>query len=249
MTGTGKTVCICNRMECDRNRLGKRDGFSQLFVSRSSQLCRYVKDAVGDDPRTSFTTFDKLVHQIESSLSDFMNQSFPKRRHVDYFVFKNKFYTPCYPQDSISALIVWKAIRTFLKGSIEAYKETDNILPRKDFISYTTLGKNRCKVPLHLRERIYEIFVKYQQWKIDKNLWDDCDRIAALLKGIEDAKRSRSPVYDEKIKRTRLYVDEVQDYSQIEILLFFYCGGEFLLCNCRHFLANLIVQKDSIDNI
>ena len=47
----------------------------------------------------------------------------------------------------------------------------------------------------------------------------------ALLKGIEDAKRSHSTVYDDKIKRTRLYVDEVQDYSQIEILLFFYIGG------------------------
>ena len=136
-------------MECDRNRLGKRDDFSQLFVSRSSQLCRYVKDAVGDDQRTSFTTFDKLVHQIESSLSEFTNQSFPKGRYVDYSHFKNKFYTVCYPQDEISALIVWKSIRTFLKGSIEAYKEAEKILSREDFIG-EHLGKNRCKVPLHL---------------------------------------------------------------------------------------------------
>ena len=37
--------------------------------------------------------------------------------------------------------------------------------------------------------------------------------------------------------------------SVAEILLFFFCGGEFLLYNCRYSLANLIVQKDSIDNI
>jgi hypothetical protein len=47
-SGTGKTVCICNRMELDRKRYESDPHFSQLFVSRSKRLCRYVKMNFGD---------------------------------------------------------------------------------------------------------------------------------------------------------------------------------------------------------
>jgi hypothetical protein len=221
-SGTGKTVCICNRMEYDRVRFADMAGFSQLFVSRSRQLCRYVMDVVGNHERSSFTTFDKLVGQIEASLCQIISQSFRQSRHVDFSRFKNEFYTSRYPQEDISALIAWKAIRSFLKGSIDAFQQTGGVLSREDFIG---LGKNRCKVPLHMRDSVYDIFLQYQQWVSDQHLCDDMDRILALLKGVEEAKRSHSPVYEEEIKKMRIYVDEVQDYTQLEILLFFYISG------------------------
>jgi len=221
-SGTGKTVCICNRMEYDRVRFADKAGFSQLFVSRSRQLCRYVMDVVGNHERSSFTTFDKLVSQIETSLSQIINRTFRQSRHVDFSRFKNEFYTSRYPQEDVSALIAWKAIRSFLKGSIDAFQQTGGVLSRENFLG---LGKNRCKVPLHMRSSVYDIFLQYQQWLSDQHLWDDMDRILALLKGVEEAKRSHSPVYEEEIKKMRLYVDEVQDYIQLEILLFFYISG------------------------
>jgi hypothetical protein len=223
-SGTGKTICICNRMEYDRERLGHKPGFSQLFVSRSRQLCRYVKDAVGDNDGSEFTTFDKLIGHIETTLSQFIDRSFNRGRHVDYSRFKDEFYTVVYPQEKTDALIVWKAIRTFLKGSIEAFQQTDGVLTREYFVG-EKLGKNRCKVPLHLRDSLYDIFLQYQQWMSEQHLWDDCDRIFALLKGCENAKKSHSQVFEEDVRKTRLYVDEVQDYLQIEILLFFHIGG------------------------
>jgi len=222
-SGTGKTICIINKMEHDRQTKSKnKPDFSQLFVARSRKLCSYVQDAVGNNEVSSFTTFDSLVNRIEASLSESTNQNFRQSRHVDFSRFKNEFYIPVYPREDISALIVWKAIRTFLKGSIDAFKETGAVLSRGNFIG---LGKNRCKVPLNLRDPLYDIFLQYQQWINDEHLWDDMDRILALVKSIEDARRSHSPVYEEEIKKTRLYVDEVQDYTQLEILLFFYIGG------------------------
>lgn len=222
-SGTGKTVCIINKMEYDRETKSRNNPeFSQLFVARSRQLCRYVKDAVGHNERSSFTTFDSLVNRIETSLFGSINQNFRQSRHVDFYRFRNEFYLPIYPREDISALIVWKAIRTFLKGSIDAFKETGKVLSCENFIG---LGKNRCKVPLSLRNSLYEIFLQYQQWINEEKLWDDMDRILALVKSVEEARRSHSPVYQEEIKKSRLYVDEVQDYSQLEILLFFYIGG------------------------
>ncbi len=221
-SGTGKTVCIINKMEYDRETKSKNNpDFSQLFVARSRQLCKYVQDLVGNNDRSTFTTFDSLVNGIEKSLSESIDQKFHRSRHVDFYRFRDEFYMPAYPREDISALIVWKAIRTFLKGSIDAYQETDKVLSREGFIG---LGKNRCKVPLSMRDNLYDIFLQYQQWINDEPLWDDMDRILAIVKSTEDARRSHSPVFEE-IKKTRLYVDEVQDYTQLEILLFFYIAG------------------------
>lgn len=193
-------------MESDRQRLGDKPGFSQMFVSRSRQLCRYVKDAVGEKNQSTFITFDKLVIQIESSLTQFTNHSYHRSHHVGFSRFRNEFYTTWYPQEEINALMVWKAIRTFLKGSIEAFQQPNNILSREYFVG-EQLGKSRCKVPLHLRDSIYDIFLQYQQWISEHHLFDDCDRISALLKDIKVAKESNLPVYDEEIKKARIYVE------------------------------------------
>lgn len=208
-SGTGKTVCICNRIEYDRQRMGDRSDFSQLFVSRSSQLCRYVKDAVGGAEGMSFTTFDKLVGQLFVSLSDVVNTKYQPRYHVSFRRFNSEFYATRYPQEDISALIVWKAIRTFLKGSIEAYQTSNGLLSREHFVS-NKLGKTRCKVPLEQRGTLYDIFSQYQLWIEEEGLWDDCDRINTLLKGIEEARRSQSFIYEDKISRSKVYVDEVR---------------------------------------
>lgn len=232
-SGTGKTVCICNRIEFDRQRLGHKPMFTQLFVARSSPLCVYVEGAVGSRPGSTFTTFDKLVRSLESSLSnERTGKIYHRQHHVDFSRFKREFYAELFPQEKISALIVWKAIRTFFKGSIEAFQSPTGQLSRDYFIS-GKLGKNRCKVPEHMRETIYDIFLQYQSWISEKHLWDDCkihvfflflytrgithcindisfhsgDRIVALLKGIEYTKKSDPSLYEEKIKRNKLYVD------------------------------------------
>ena len=69
-SGTGKTVCICNRMDIDRQRHQHSNSFSQLFVARSQRLARYVSETVGSNERSTFTTFGELLHQLEAELPD-----------------------------------------------------------------------------------------------------------------------------------------------------------------------------------
>jgi len=228
-------------------------------VSRSSRLCRYVEKAVGSSPQSNFYTFDNLLHELDVSLSEEeleTNDStrlFHPRQRVNFSQFK-QFYDEHYAQNRIAALIVWKSIRTFIKGSIEAYQSSSNVLSREYFVS-DKLGKNRCKIPLDLRDSIYDIFVQYQAWLHEQRMWDDCDRIHFLLQRIDEAKNTSSLSYD-KVKWSRVYVDvsvvllflcivsspthsltivlpstyhmhiqEVQDYTQVEILLFFSISG------------------------
>ena len=201
----GKTICISNRIEYDRQRLGHKPNFSQLFVSRSTRLCIYVEGAIGRNAISTFTTFEKLVHQIDSSLSEGNRTSFAPRNHVDFSRFRRDFYDEYDPQEKVSALIVWKAIRTFLKGSIEAFSTPDGTLSRDYFVS-GKLGKNRCKIPSELVGPIYDIFVQYQLWLKETRLWDDCDRIKSILKRMEEAKKAGLDSF-ENIKKSKVYVD------------------------------------------
>lgn len=71
---------------------------------------------------------------------------------------------------------------------------------------------------------MYDEFETYEKFKQDKGLWDDCDRIRDLLLRFEETNRVDSAVLD-RVRRSRIYVDEIQDYTQIECLVFFYLGG------------------------
>lgn len=113
---TGKTVCICNRMELDRQRYQHDPSFTQLFTSRSARLCKYVKEVVGADSSGSqcFSTFRELLYQLESSLPrmDKSNQRFfSPSHHVDFYRFEREFY---HQQSNsvkgmLGALLVWKS--------------------------------------------------------------------------------------------------------------------------------------------
>lgn len=177
-----------------------------MFVSRSNRLCRYVEGAVGSTIGSTFTTFDKLANHLGSLLCQETDTSFNQSHGVDFARFSRDFYMKQYPKEKISALIAFKAIRTLIKGSIEAFQSSGGILSKDCFIS-GRLGKQRCKILHENRERIYEIFVHYQQWLKEQMLWDECDRTGSLLLRLEEAKKSNSAVYEEKIRKTKIYID------------------------------------------
>jgi len=230
-SGTGKTICICNRMEYDRQKafLGQDSNFSQLFVARSKRLCRYVAEAVGRHDQNAFQTFEDLVYEIDMALPRIETNGrhfFPSQR-IDFHRFKQEFYgnqQNISKGKKVSALIVWTVIRSFIKGSVEAFQSPDGILPKGSFVAVEKLGKNRCRVPLDLRENIYTEYVNYEKYKKELGLWDDCDRVRDLLLRLDELKRVDLAAFDQ-VRRSRVYVDEVQDYTQIECLLFFYLGG------------------------
>lgn len=125
-SGTGKTICICNRMDYDRQRMAHDSSFTQLFVARSQRLCRYVSETISVTPNTCFTTFDGLLIQLENIL--------PKVTNVrDTFSQSDQ---------DIDPLLVWTSIRSFIKGSIEATHQPLHTIEREDFLSLELFGRN-----------------------------------------------------------------------------------------------------------
>lgn len=226
-SGTGKTVCICNRIEYDRQRYGQDPTFSQLFVARSKRLCKYVSETAGMHEHSSFQTFEEMIRDIDAAMPqlDGNDRRFLPSLRIDFQRFRQEFHDnyAAHEAKEVSALIVWTVIRTYIKGSIQAF-QSGGILPRESFTTVEILGKNRCRVPVQLREYVYDEFETYEKFKQDKGLWDDCDRIRDLLLRFEETNRVDSAVLD-RVRRSRIYVDEIQDYTQIECLVFFYLGG------------------------
>ncbi|KAL7575583.1 hypothetical protein ACA910_020154 [Epithemia clementina (nom. ined.)] len=224
-SGTGKTVCIASRIHNDRHKYGASPEFSQLFVARSRRICEYVKESVGksvDNDRGSleYWTYRKLLLICEEELC--AGSGYSDRLRMDFHTFKARVHnTDC----GLDPMVSWTQIRSFIKGSVAAVSKGRHLLREE----YMGLGTRHCRLNADQRGLAYDVFEKYERICRLNKFWDDNDRVARILNAL---KTPQSYVDEEsKIHRSRLYVDEVQDFTQAEIALFFsLCrpGGLFL---------------------
>jgi hypothetical protein len=190
-SGTGKTVCICNRMHYDQQRAYGRP-LSQLFVARSPSLCGYVERVVkstgsSDKVSSSFMNYEKLLRTLESGLPQ-DRVHFQERNRIDFHRFKREFYSRIEPT-GLDALVVWTSIRSFMKGSIEAMKFPGNVLSKADFYG---MGKKRVRLSPEKRKIVYSVFQRYEKFMKGSQLWDDCDRITSLIRRIGTARSTNT---------------------------------------------------------
>jgi hypothetical protein len=281
-SGTGKTICICNRMDWDRSRYdyyylqsrnhNNRDisscsslsedahanNFSQLFVARSPRICKYVERTIAEPHKCSrFLTFANVLAWLTKQLSVASSPStstsaststqqrrFLPSNKVDYGRFKREFYVHevavagTAGSSTLDPLLVWTHIRSFLKGSIEAIQADGAgaaVVSKEEYLSTNCFGKKRCRLSMAQRDTIYGIFERYQEYlkrvvsssnnNTNKHhqivLWDDCDRIVAILQQLQHVRHTDPDLFDHTIRQSKIYVDEIQDYTQAECLLFF----------------------------
>ena len=230
-------------MEHDRQKFGKKDpDFSQLFVARSPRLCRYVENNIGttSGSESRFTTFNKVIDELEKVLPivKSVRDDFPDGQLMNFSRFKCEVYDG---SGDVDALIVWTNIRSFIKGSIEALTNPNFFISEDEFSSHEHFGKKRCRFSKEQRGFVYKVFLKYQEKMKDYDLWDNCDRIVSLIQRLQSAKTTDPNIFqgDSWCKWSKIYVDEVQDYTQAECLLFFYLGGA----------GNLFLAGDPAQNV
>ena len=151
-SGTGKTICICNRIDYDRRLACEASAFSQLFIARSVRICSLVKGIVPDGPgcnrKISYWTYAKLLRELETSLQslDENDESssysfFLKSRKMDFQRYKKEVFEQ-EKKGNLDPLIVWTQIRTFIKGSIEAVQHGRPLEEHE----YLSLGAHRYVV-------------------------------------------------------------------------------------------------------
>ena len=137
-----------------------------------------------------------------------------------------------YPTKHLDPILVWMEITSFIKGSSEALEKRRPLQQ----CEYELLGKKMAPNYADVRADIYALFKVYQQicqnwspqlWNMHDqghhthkhqtiSLFDECDLVHNLYERLLDQKcLSFAP--------HRIYVDEVQDFTQAELLLLFVC--------------------------
>jgi len=224
---TRKTVCICERLARDRHHADSSIEFSQLFVARSKRICDIVSDLVGAEyneenehlRRLEYLTFGRLVNKCMDKLPGVHPRAFDRESKVDFLRFKRDF-EPVYKNCDVEALVLWTQFRSFIKGSVEALLKEDTVkrLTLEEYLDLNVFGTSRCRLPLEQRRIAYDAFLKYEAEMDRMNLWDDCDLIAAVHSKFDESKNNGT--FPDELLFDKLYVDEIQDYTQSEIALF-----------------------------
>ncbi|KAJ1433767.1 hypothetical protein B484DRAFT_9190 [Ochromonadaceae sp. CCMP2298] len=165
----------------------------------------------------------------------------PSKR-VDFKRFKEQIF-PSFGKPKLDPLVAWTQIRSFIKGSVEALlvegtvgSSTSSSSSRAlSLPAYLALAKGRCRLQPPERAEAYAVYVQYEALLLHAGLWDDCDRVMHILLAaglhLPLGKSGRNggggggggggfeQMFD------KVYVDEVQDSSQIEIALYFLAAG------------------------
>jgi len=228
LTFCSKTVCIVERIARDRHHADINVEFRQLFAARSLRICNIVSGLVGSEyeednqhlRKLDFFTFKKLIDALMEKLPGDAPRAFDKQSYVDFQRFKRDF-KGIYEKCGLDALVIWTQIRSFIKGSVEALLKpgATKFISLDEYLDFVKFGSSRCRLPKQQREIAYELFVKYEKEKDRLDLWDDCDLLTAVHKKFDEAKFNNT--FPEELYYDKLYVDEVQDYTQSEIALFF----------------------------
>jgi hypothetical protein len=219
-SGTGKTLCVCNRMARDRKCYGE---LRQLFVAGTQRICDFVKSLqskTGEDVSNAkfikMSSFISEIGEMQESAGEI--QVLVKSKFVDYKAFEQQLWNKIKGNEKkLDALQVWTQIRTFIKGSFEAAQQRQPLAETQ----YLGLSQDRCRLDEGARKRAYAIFSRYKIMASENGLWDDCDRTMQVVNQLQIAHSHGAPALFD-----RIYADEVQDTTQAEIgLLLLAVGG------------------------
>jgi len=194
--------------------------------SELSGLAAYfdVDDDDDDDIEDRIDETNKDFNDFDNSELDTsgIHRERSAQQELTWIVFLNNVW-PKLPKrgiDGVDASLLWTEINSNLKGSVGALK----ILARYNTSSlfddrlkalkeeYDAGGKKQSAIPIERREHIWNLFIKYEQFRIKHYLFDQNDLVANIYRRLLDYGTN-------EVFFHRLYIDEVQDFTMAELYL------------------------------
>ena len=209
------------------------------FICRSPQLqqmMQHMQSEYGDDLASlDLLLFDRLLDRLEAAIfageevlgmveSGAKIDHFTPARNLQFKHFLDIF--PEIKKDSeLEPMIAWKQILSFIKGSKEAVAANRH-LTQEEYLSEKSFPTELCRLSETQRTDAYNVYLRYERKREELGRWDDADRALDLHRRALELGSPRQegfgPLEDEAYEK--LYVDEVQDYTQAEIMLFCLAG-------------------------
>ncbi|XP_066484289.1 TPR and ankyrin repeat-containing protein 1 isoform X2 [Tiliqua scincoides] len=136
------------------------------------------------------------------------------RTFVTYSVFANEFWPQMVKgKCPYNPALVWKEIKSFLKGSFEALNSRHGVLTEQE---YKKLGRKRSPNFKEDRSEIYQLFLRYQQIRSQGGYFDEEDVLYKLSQRLSNLTDLPWCIHE-------LYGDEIQDFTQAELVLLMKC--------------------------
>ncbi|KFQ17189.1 TPR and ankyrin repeat-containing protein 1, partial [Merops nubicus] len=136
------------------------------------------------------------------------------RVFVTYSVFANEIWPKMIKGKSLyNPALVWKEIKSFLKGSFEALSCSGGKLTEEQ---YKKLGRKRSPNFTEDRSEIYHLFCLYQQIRSQRGYFDEEDLLYNLSQRLSKLRELPWSIHE-------FYGDEIQDFTQAELALLMKC--------------------------
>lgn len=136
------------------------------------------------------------------------------RVYVTYGVFANEIWPKMVKgKCPYNSALVWKEIKSFLKGSVEALSSPQGVLTEEE---YKKLGRKRSPDFKEDRSEIYQLFCVYLQIKSQRGYFDEEDLLYNLSQRLMRLGDLPWCIHE-------LYGDEIQDFTQAELVLLMKC--------------------------
>nr|XP_058146756.1 TPR and ankyrin repeat-containing protein 1 isoform X2 [Dasypus novemcinctus] len=136
------------------------------------------------------------------------------RVYVTFEVFTNEIWPKMVKgKTSYNPALIWKEIKSFLKGSFEALGCPHGRLTEE---AYKKLGRKRSPNFKEDRSEIYSLFCLYQQIRSQKGYFDEEDVLYNLSQRLSKLRELPWSIHE-------LYGDEIQDFTQAELALLMKC--------------------------
>ena len=204
---------------------------------------------------TTFTKLENLLEGCSERLpweskhaegeAEEVRPVFPPDSRVDFIRFKDEFVGKYLREKkvkfklTINPSVAWVQIKSFIKGAIEALvrwksregaKPTATIcqfLTENEYANFKVIGQKRCELDKESRVEYYKVFEEYQSWCKRQHYWDDVDRLFDFFNHQMDPSewRPKHKTELEAYQFHNVYVDEVQDFTQIELALLLMLSG------------------------
>ncbi|XP_078072737.1 TPR and ankyrin repeat-containing protein 1-like isoform X2 [Mustelus asterias] len=150
----------------------------------------------------------------ERRIAEVHAKEFDPRIFVTYEVFARDLWPKMVKGKShFNPALVWKEIKSFLKGSIEALNSPQGSLTEEQYIK---LGKKRAPNFQEDRSEIYRFFCLYQQIKSQYRYFDEEDVLYSISLRLSKSDELPWSIHE-------LYGDEIQDFTQAELATLMKC--------------------------
>ncbi|NXH15878.1 TRNK1 protein, partial [Bucco capensis] len=148
----------------------------------------------------------------EGAAGAYSRESDP-RTFVTYDVFANEIWPKMIKGKSLyNPALVWKEIKSFLKGSFEALSYLGKLTEEQ----YKKLGRKRSPNFTEDRSEIYHLFCLYQQIRSQRGYFDEEDLLYNLSQRLSKLRELPWSIHE-------FYGDEIQDFTQAELALLMKC--------------------------